>query len=307
MPEILLGALVIDGFFGEPKIIYKYISHPVTGMARILSWLERLGNREHFSAAKRQILGVVCLGLYLTIVTVPALWLETVVSPFLLVILASIFLSFRSLVDHVLAVTGDDPRGAVAKIVGRRVEDLSLYGVNRAAIESLAENFSDGVIAPCFWFLMGGFPGIVCYKAINTADSMIGYKTARYLKFGWAAARLDDVANYIPARLTALLIAFGALLYGKAHCWDGFLMALKYADRHKSPNAGWPESAMAGALDLRLGGPRQYGEISVEGAWLGEGREQAEKSDIIQAVQIIWICWGIILIMLGAISYETWW
>jgi adenosylcobinamide-phosphate synthase len=305
-PAVLLGALVIDLAFGEPRIIYKYISHPVTWMGRFLSFLEGRGNQDNFRSVTRKILGLICLVVYLSVVTLPAFLLDVIAPDFLVIILASVFLSARSLVDHVLDVTRRNARLAVAKIVGRRVEDLDHHGVNRAAIESLAENFSDGVIAPCFWFLVAGFPGIVCYKAINTADSMIGYKTKRYRDFGWAAARLDDVANYIPARLTAILIAAGSLFHPKGRSWDALYMALKYACRHKSPNAGWPEAAMAGALSLRLGGPRCYGDLAVEGTWLGEGREKAEKADILDGVQIVLLCIVIILILLGGLFYETW-
>lgn len=306
-PAVLLGALVIDMLFGEPRIIYKYISHPVTWMGTLLSFLEGRSNRDDFRPGTRKFSGLICLVFYLSVVTLPAFLLEVIAPDFLLIIMASIFLSSRSLVDHVLDVTRKDASRAVAKIVGRRVEDLDHHGVNRAAIESLAENFSDGVIAPCFWFLVAGFPGIVCYKAINTADSMIGYKTSRYRDFGWSAARLDDVANYIPARLTAVLIAFGSLFHPKGRSRDALYMALKYARRHKSPNAGWPEAAMAGALSLRLGGPRSYGDLAVDGTWLGEGRETAEKADILHGVQIVLLCILIIVILLGGLSYETWW
>lgn len=306
-PALLFGGLVIDAAFGEPRIIYKYLSHPVTWMGAVLSRLEKWGNIQEYSPTKGRISGALCLMIYMSFFTVIAYFIELYIFPFLLVILVSVFLSSRSLIDHVLAVRGDAPRSAVAKIVGRRVEELDDHAIHRAAIESLAENFSDGVIAPCFWFLVGGFPALVWYKAVNTADSMIGHKTPRYLYFGWAAARLDDVANYIPARITAILITLGALLHPRGQGVAAVKAAFKYAGFHKSPNAGWPESAMAGALSLRLGGPRQYGDLSVEGAWLGAGDKKASKDDILHAVQVIIICIGILLFILGGISYETWW
>ena len=296
--EILLAALLLDACIGDPKKIYRHIPHPVTLMAAVLSFFEKKMNR----GSGRKIKGTICIFLYLSFLTAAAFFIEDYASSFLMIILVSLFLASRSLIDHVLAVRGDHMRSELAKIVGRDVTKLDSHGMRRAAIESLAENFSDGIIAPCFWYLIAGFPGIICYKAINTADSMIGYKNSRFLKFGWAAARIDDLANYIPARLSVLLIALAAACYPKAHGGKALQMAFKYAALHKSPNAGCPEAAVAGAVSLCLGGPRYYEAQQINGAWLGEGRKNAEESDLLIAVHIIIIAliWG--CLMLGAFS-----
>jgi adenosylcobinamide-phosphate synthase len=206
-------------------------------------------------------------------------------------VLLTALLAQRSLYDHVSAVATaldryglDGGREAIRHIVGRDSQSLDEDGVGRAAIESLAENFSDGVVAPVFWFLVLGLPGICAYKAVNTLDSMIGHRSDRYRAFGWAAARLDDVANLVPARLAGLLIAIAAVLTTRASGKDALMTMVRDARKHRSPNAGWPEAAMAGALDLSLAGPRQYGGERVEDAWIGEGSEDAGANDIRRAL-----------------------
>jgi adenosylcobinamide-phosphate synthase len=176
---------------------------------------------------------------------------------------------------------------AVSRIVGRDPEALDEAGVCRAAIESTAENFSDGIVAPAFWYLIAGLPGILAYKAVNTADSMIGHRSDRYRAFGWAAARLDDLLNYIPARISgALLTAAAPAVGGSA---KGALNAmLRDARKHRSANAGWPEAAMAGALGLALAGPRIYASGRVEDAWMNaSGRPNAKPSDIASALRLL--------------------
>lgn len=208
-----------------------------------------------------------------------------------LALLASTLLAQRSLHEHVARVAEGLEQGglvggrrAVSMIVGRDPDSLDEAGVARAAIESLAENFSDGIVAPAFWLGVGGLPGGALYKAINTADSMIGHKSARHLAFGWAAARLDDLVNLPASRLTALLLTAAAALDRQADASAAWRAVRRDAARHRSPNAGWPEAAMAGALGLRLAGPRVYGAVRVEDGWMGDGRAQATAADIRRAL-----------------------
>jgi adenosylcobinamide-phosphate synthase len=222
--------------------------------------------------------------------------------------LASTLVAQRSLEQHVIAVADAlDVRGieagreAVAKIVGRDTAALDEAGVARAAIESLAESFSDGVVAPLFWMALAGLPGGLAYKAINTADSMIGHKTDRHIAFGWAAARTDDLVNLPASRLAALLLACAA----NWHADLSFLAALKAAWRdagkHDSPNAGWPEAAMAGALGIRLMGPRSYEGETIDGPWLGEGGRDATRKDIRSALALYRTACGIEIVVLGGL------
>jgi adenosylcobinamide-phosphate synthase len=224
------------------------------------------------------------------------------------VIAIAVLLAQKSLRDHVAAVASgleaggvSAGRGAVALIVGRDVAALDASGVARAAIESAAENFSDAVVAPAFWYMLLGLPGLLVYKIVNTADSMIGHRSERYAAFGWAAARLDDLLNLVPARLAALLIAAAALMGCSAR--NAIAVAWRDAALHKSPNAGWPEAATAGALDLALGGPRRYGELAVDGAWLNRrGRAEAGVADIRSALRLIDRAWLVLLVVTAIIS-----
>jgi adenosylcobinamide-phosphate synthase len=205
----------------------------------------------------------------------------------------AVLLAQRSLYDHVLAVAHalEDggltaAREAVAHIVGRDVGALDEAGVARAAIESLAENFSDAVVAPIFWLVLAGLPGIALYKAINTADSMIGHRTARHTDFGWAAARLDDLVNLPASRLAALLLIAASVLRRDGSARRAWRTVRRDAAKHRSPNAGYPEAAMAGTLDLSLAGPRAYGGVAVEDALMGDGRREAEAKDIDRALAL---------------------
>jgi adenosylcobinamide-phosphate synthase len=208
-------------------------------------------------------------------------------------LLASTLLAGRSLDDHVTDVAEalqsrglKGGREAVARIVGRDPETLDEAGVSRAAIESLAENFSDGVVAPLLWLIAGGLPGCALYKAVNTADSMIGHRSERYLAFGWAAAKLDDLVNLPASRLSALWLVAAARVTPGADWRRAALSALTDAPRHRSPNAGWPEAAMAGALGLALAGPRSYAGKRVDDAWMGDGRRDATAADIQRALRL---------------------
>ncbi len=295
---LALAASVVEALIGYPAPLYRAIGHPVTWMGRWLDWLGARLNRPDASFAARRVSGLVALGLYLAPVAIIA-WAATrtalprgALGFAALALLAASLPAQRSLAAHVKAVADgldaslDDGRKAVAKIVGRNPDVLDEAGVARAAIESLAENFSDGVVAPIFWTALGGLAGGALYKAINTADSMIGHKDRRHGAFGWAAARLDDLVNLPASRLAALWLILAAALTPGASAPDAARAVWRDASRHRSPNAGWPEAAMAGALALKLAGPRVYGETLVEDAFMGEGRREADAADIKRALRL---------------------
>lgn len=311
---LLLAALVIEAAFGYPQGLYARIGHPVTWIGALIARLDRGLNREGDSFAGRKAAGALALVLLLAITLAVSLALTTLcraLGPFGLLplaLIASSLLAQRSLHEHVARVADGletglaEGRQAVSMIVGRNPESLDEAGVARAAIESLAENFSDGIVAPAFWLGIGGLPGGALYKAVNTADSMIGHKTKRHLAFGWAAARLDDLVNLPASRLTALLLIGAAALDREASPETAWGAVRRDAGQHRSPNAGWPEAAMAGALDLRLAGPRIYGETRVEDGWMGDGRAEANAADIRRALRLYrracGLLWG--LAALGA-------
>ncbi|MEN3949983.1 adenosylcobinamide-phosphate synthase CbiB [Iodidimonas sp. SYSU 1G8] len=270
-------ALLIDALGGDPRILYRHVPHPVTMMGWGIAFLDNALNSPARPVEYRRLAGAVSLGL-LIIATAAVAWsvhglLARVTGGWLVeAVLASTLLAQRSLYDHVAAVHRaliheglEGGRAAVSMIVGRDVRGLDEAGVRRAAIESLAENLSDGVVAPLFWGCLFGLPGIAVYKLVNTADSMIGHRTPRHEAYGWAAARMDDALNWIPARLSGVLIA----LCAGATAARALRVMRRDARHHRSPNAGWPEAAMAGALGVRLSGPRLYaGRMSAE-PWLG--------------------------------------
>ncbi len=298
---LALVALAIEAACGYPQWLYRMLGHPVSWMGQLIAWCESTWNRTGDEFARRRLLGVVSLVVLLAVVAILSISFVFAVEhilphPFSLVLLglaASTLIAQRSLHTHVAAVADaldhhgiDEARRAVSMIVGRDPASLDVHGVSRAAIESLSENFSDGVVAPIFWLAVAGLPGTALYKAINTADSMIGHKSERYLAFGWAAARLDDLVNLPASRLSALWIAVAAGLLPNASGRDALKAVIRDASRHKSPNAGWPEAAMAGALGLKLAGPRIYGGVSVPDHWMGLGRAEADAADIRQALRI---------------------
>jgi adenosylcobinamide-phosphate synthase len=289
---LLLLALLAEAALGYPDRLVQRIGHPVIWIGRLITALEERLNRPENSFAARRLFGILAL---LGIVAIPgaigfAAQHALLILPIGIVVLAlttSSLLASRSLHDHVARVAEAlEQRGlvagreAVSHIVGRDPEQLDEAGVSRAAIESLAENFSDGVVAPAFWIGLGGLPGGVIYKAVNTADSMIGHKSPRFHAFGWAAARLDDLLNLPASRLSALLLVLAAALTPGADAAAARRAVWRDARRHRSPNAGWPEAAMAGALGLRLAGPRVYGGTLVEDAFMGDGRREASAADI---------------------------
>ena len=271
---------------------------PSPGSAAGWTILEARFNRPSLSFAARRALGVVALSLTLAPVALVA-WAATralvshgVFGFAALALLAASLPAQRSLAAHVRAVAEgldaslEEGRRAVAMIVGRNPKALDEAGVARAAIESLAENFSDGVVAPILWIALGGLVGGALYKATNTADSMIGHKDDRYAAFGWAAARLDDVVNLPASRLAALWLIIAAALTPGASAGEAARAVWRDASLHRSPNAGWPEAAMAGALSLKLAGPRVYGETLVDDAFMGRGRRDANAADIRRALRL---------------------
>jgi len=295
---LLVAALALDGAIGDPVAIFRRLPHPVALVGLLIGRLEQRLNRQDHSDRDRRLGGIATVLVVVVIAAgagalVDAVAARSALGSIAVVAVLTVLLAQRSLYDHVAAVAHaidreglSGGREAIRHIVGRDPESLDEDGVGRAAIESLAENFSDGVVAPVFWFLLLGLPGICAYKAVNTLDSMIGHRSPRYRAFGWAAARLDDVANLLPARLAGLLIAIAAALTPRASGKDALVIMVRYAGKHRSPNAGWPEAAMAGALDLSLAGPRQYGGERVEDAWIGEGSEDAGADDIRRALSL---------------------
>ena len=305
---ILVAALVVDGIVGEPRWFYRYIPHPVVLMGKLLSLCETYLNNTHWSDRMRRALGSIVLVASVLLMLFIGVGLEQVLSDtawgdIALILIASSLIAGRSLYDHVrdVAVALDDETGlqkarlSVGRIIGRNTDELDEPAISRAALESLSENFSDGVVAPAFWFLIGGLPGILIYKMVNTADSMIGYRSERYLAFGWASARFDDLLNLVPARLTAVTFALASVIWGRTY--NVLMISLRDSKHHISPNAGWPEAAMAGALNIKLGGPRQYpGNVIVDGVWLGskDGIE-ATRSHIAQGLWIALISWAMMV------------
>jgi adenosylcobinamide-phosphate synthase len=310
---ILVAALGVEALFGYPQRLYRLIGHPVTWIGALISKLDRDLNRDDESRAARKASGVLALIVLVAIpaglawivqITLASTWLGNIA----LVLIASTMFASRSLYDHVrdvaLALRNeglDAGRTMVGRIVGRNPETLDEHGVARAAIESLAENASDGITAPVIWFALLGLPGLAAYKAINTADSMVGHRTPRHEAFGWAAARLDDLVNLPASRLTGFLFALAARFIPNGSMDNAFRAMRRDAHRHRSPNAGWPESAMAGALGLKLNGPKTYGATHVDDAYMGDGRREATADDIDRALRLACIAWALMIAGLSAI------
>jgi len=296
---MLLLAMLLDAAWGEPRWLWSRMPHPAVVMGRMIGWCDA-----RLNTGLRRAMGVVTVmmlvsGAGLTgwiIAALPLGWLWSV-------LLAAILLAQRSLVDHLRAVADalrlslPGGRRAVAMIVGRDTAEMDSAQVARAAIESGAENLSDGIIAPAFWFLIAGLPGILIYKIVNTADSMIGHRTPRHEAFGWAAARLDDVLNWVPARLTALLIV---LSHAAPQAWAVVQLD---AHQHPSPNAGWPEAAMAGVLGIALSGPRRYAGVLRNAPFVHTtGRRDPGPDDITAACRVLWRTWALFLALVAIIA-----
>jgi adenosylcobinamide-phosphate synthase len=312
-PLLILLALLIEAAFGYPDWLFRQIGHPVVWIGGVISRLDKRLNDPRLPSAARRMRGVLALllllGLVLLSASALALALPLLIgaggSLIILALLTSSLIAQRSLHAHVVAVAEGLERGglaagraAVSRIVGRNPAHLDQAGVCRAAIESLAENFSDGVVGPVFWGALFGLPGAAAYKAANTADSMIGHRTARHEAFGWAAARFDDVINLPASRLAALCILIAAACTGAD--WRAGLAAVRRdARHHRSPNAGWPEAAMAGALGLRLAGPRVYGQTLVADGWMGNGRAEVTPADLHRALHLYRVACAVELVALA--------
>ena len=300
---------------GYPNAVYRLIGHPVTWIGKLITWCDGAWNSG--SRSSRRLYGVLTLMVLLVVALLCGVAIAGILDrllpglvPLILCgVIASTLLAQRSLDEHVLAVAKglesdgvSGGRTAVAHIVGRETRSLDEAAICRAAIESLAENFSDGVVAPLFWMVVLGLPGALAYKAVNTADSMIGHRTERHEAFGWASARFDDLVNLPASRLSALWLMLAAIPLGLSP--GGALKTIRNdAHHHRSPNAGWPEAAMAGALGIRLSGPRVYDGVRVEERWVGEGRSGLTASDIRSALKLYRTACGLQIVVLALIVF----
>jgi adenosylcobinamide-phosphate synthase len=295
---VLFAALLLDAAVGDLPRVFRYLPHPVVLIGGAITWFDRRLNREERSATARRARGIVTVIILVIAAALIGLLVErlcrAIATGWLVeLVIITVLVAQRSLFEHVHGVaaaldkTGlHGGREAVRHIVGRDPMSLDEHAVARAGIESLAENFSDGVVAPVFWTILFGLPGLFVYKTVNTLDSMIGHLSPRYRCFGWAAARLDDLLNLAPARLSGLLLSAAAALTPQARAGTALRIMLRDAGKHRSPNAGWPEAAIAGALDLALAGPRRYPERVVEDPWIGDGRARATTADMYRALLI---------------------
>jgi adenosylcobinamide-phosphate synthase len=311
-PLLLLAAgLAVDAWFGDMPAIFAWIPHPIALAGRAAAYLDRKLNRAIRSDASRRVRGVIAVvllvgGAAALGFAIAQMCRGSLAGAAVEILLIALLVAQRSLFEHVADVAralADGGlaagRDAVRHIVGRDATSLDMHGVARAAIESLAENFSDGVVAPVFWYLVLGLPGLFAYKMANTLDSMVGHRTPHYRAFGWAAARFDDLANLVPARISGLLIAAAALFARGGRPARALAIMLRDGSKHRSPNAGWPEGAMAGALGLALAGPRRYADGVVADPWVGEGTARAAPADIARALVLYkhacLVEWGLVM------------
>ena len=294
MMSFLVAGMILDALFGEPKWIWSRVMHPIVMVGKIISIADNFFNQAPYRKARGAIF-LFALSLFGLITGLLLSQLGGLVE----IILIAVLMAQKSLSQHVIAVavairrSTEDGRLAVSKIVGRDTSNLDESQTVRAAIESASENFSDGVIAPIFWYMIAGLPGMFVYKCVNTADSMIGYKTEKHSDFGWASARLDDLLNWIPARLSAIILFWSNGNIGL----KGWKHIVSDAKLHRSPNAGWPEAAVAHSLDVALAGPRSYQGQFQDFAWVNEnGSRLAAPDDIERAVRLLWSAWALILV-----------
>jgi adenosylcobinamide-phosphate synthase len=312
-------SLLMELAFGYPDWLVRRIGHPVMWIGAFIGRLDRFLNRPDATFAARRRAGVLALALIVLPAAVGGWTVESWLAAsgpglVLLALAASSLIAQRSLASHVKAVAdaldSDGLAGgrlAVSRIVGRDPDRLDEAAVCRAAIESLAENFSDGIVAPAFWLTAGGLGGGLAYKAVNTADSMIGHRTPRHEAFGWAAARFDDLVNLPASRLTGLLVVAAACLVPGASPGAAWRALRRDAHRHRSPNAGWPEAAFAGALGLAIAGPRTYAGVMVDDAVMGEGgRREATAADIRRALRLYWVSDALLVALAGALTAAAW-
>lgn len=311
-------SLLIERLVGYPDWLFRRIGHPVTWIGSLIALLDKKWNREQGSFSNREAKGVLALVVFLGVTVSIALALQNVllVLPLGLLLVALVGASLpaqKSLEQHVEAVATaleseglEGGRRAVSMIVGRDPDQLDEAAVCRAAIESLAENFSDGIVAPSFWLGLLGLPGGAGYKAINTADSMIGHRTPRHEAFGWASARLDDLVNLPASRLTACLFIVAAIFVKGASPQGALRAVARDAKHHRSPNAGWPESALAGALGFALAGPRSYGGQMIQARFMGEGgRRNLTGADIRQALKLARVADSLLIGLFGFLALVT--
>ncbi len=314
---LLAVALMMDALIGDPPVIYRRVPHPVGLIGNTIAWLEsplqRYCHESNLKHRHRSLLPLLCgavlVAVVLMLVTAIAIGLDALFSQitagwWVEALVVSTLLAGRSLWDHVKAVAValeqslTDGRAAVAHIVGRNTQQMDAGAVARAALESLAENFSDGVVAPVFWYIVFGLPGICAYKAINTLDSMIGHRSPRYAWFGKVAARLDDLANWLPARISALLLCTAASLCPASKAHRAVTTVWRYANRHRSVNAGWPEAAVAGALDVSLSGPRCYDGRQTDDPWIGTGPADLGSAHLYSALHLYIIACTLLVVLL---------
>lgn len=313
-PVLVFGraawALLIERFAGYPQPLFERISHPVVWIGKLIGWLDKALNKQGVSPQEGRLRGAVALAVLLAAAFIPAYALSRMLVHWPLgwlaeALLATTLIAQKSLKDHVVAVYDGlgrslaEGRQKVSMIVGRDPAQLDEAGVAKAALESLAENASDGIVAPVLWYALLGLPGIAMYKAINTADSMIGHKNETYQWFGWAAARLDDVVNLPASRLTGWLFAAAE----PARFREIVEVMQRDAPKHQSPNAGWPEAAMAAALGLRFGGPRSYHGEVVELPYMGEGRDSITRDDIRRGLRVLSRAMWMLLFLLLFVAF----
>lgn len=313
-PAILIAALLLDWVISDMRWFFRFVPHPVVMIGSLIGFFDRKLNRESRGDINRTVRGTV---MTIIVVSVAALvgwgieaglhylphgWIAEV-------FIVAILLAQRSLAGRTAdvgrALRKDDietARDGLRHLCSRDPKSLDRPAVARAAIESLSENFSDAVVAPAFWFAILGLPGLFAYKAINTMDSMVGYKTEKYLAFGMTAARTDDAINWIPARLSGLLMVIAALFTPTGRPLKAFRTILRDAKKHASPNAGWPEAAMAGALDFALGGPREYPGEGTKTTWIGNGRARLDGTDIRRAVVLYTIACFLLLLLFAPLA-----
>lgn len=313
---LLLLALVLDWYLGEPSFLWSRLPHPVVLFGKAVSWIDRSLNRDGDSDREKYRKGAIGISGLILVTLVAGSMLDGFLELFGIfgfafeVLLVFTLLAQKSLYEHVQAVSTalredglEGGRTAVGNIVGRDPSQLDHSGVCRASIESLSENFSDGVVAPAFWYLVFGLPGILAYKMINTADSMIGYRSEQYEWFGRVAAQIDDLANWLPARFSAVLIAIGCgMSKGLEAIRYSLICALRDSGLHRSPNAGWPEAAMAGGIGVALGGPRRYAEETVGQAFINAGgKRKLDYRDINTALDCFvlacFVLWALVAVL----------
>ena len=320
--DLAFIAVATEAVVGYPDALYRGIRHPVSWIGALIAWCDQAWNSEVLPFGQRRLRGVcllllllvICIGAGLAISCIAGHLLSPIATLLICGVAGSTLLAQRSLDTHVAAVAAalegegvEGGRRAVSMIVGRDTQNLDEAAISRAAIESLAENFSDGVVAPLFWMALAGLPGALAYKAVNTADSMIGHKSPRHLAFGWASARFDDLVNLPASRLTALWLVLAAALTPGRSASQALAAVFRDAGRHRSPNAGWPEAAMAGSLGIRLAGPRTYHGVEVNDHWMGDGRGDLLASDIRAALKLYRLACGLQIAVLAGLAAISLW